>query len=466
MRRISIFLNIFCICFQLAAVNKLDLQVLVNSYAARYNVPDLSMAVLKGKDLFFVSNKVDSAGLKIYPIVDMTSSFTAFLVLKLAEQGVIQLDRPVDYYLPWFAIKDKHASKLITVRNLLNQTSGFIRKQGFENFSASNLESIQNYLAAVELSDEPGTEFHYSALNYQILGLIVSTMSSKPYSALLQDYLVAPLHLEHTSVLSTTINTNGYQYAFAFPFRSNKSLVSPWNVPVIGVQSSTRDLLAYCQLMMNEAVVDQDTLLKPEKFELLVRPKYSRYAMGWYSGNRSNHNTYSHWGLSAGYSSKMTFLPDEQLAVVILSNINSITMVDNLNNSVLDYLLLGKQEVIFPYELLLRVAYLFWTMWSLYELYVYFKLWRWFGYPFHFNFRFLSYYRLFVGIIIPLSWLYIIPRLTTFPLSNIFYAQPDMALCLFISVLAGILLTMLRILIKNRHRDKKKIAEKHEKLAE
>lgn len=466
MRGIFTFCAILCFCGQLTAVDKVALRTLVQQYATRYNVPDLSIAVMKGKEVYFLSNKLDSTGLKTFPIADVSSSFTAFLVLKLAEKGAIQLDRPVEYYLPWFKIKDKNASKLITVRNLLNQTSGFIRKQGFQDFRSLDLEAIQNYLSTIELTDEPGSEFHYSALNYQLLGLVISTMSPEPYDKLLEEYLITPLHLQQTNVIGGPQGSYGYQYAFAFPVRSNKKLDSPWNLPAVGLQSCTKDLLAYCKLMMNEAIISQDTLLRPDKFELLLRPKYSRYAMGWFSGNWSNHNTYSHWGLTGGYSSKITFLPDYDIAVVILSNINSITMVDNLSNSVLEYLIHGKKVVTFPYELLLRVAYLLWTIWSLYELYVFFKLWKWFHYPFHFNFRFFSYYRLFVGIIIPLSWLYIIPRLTTFPLSNILYAQPDMALSLFISVLAGILLAFLRILIKNRHRDKKSRPEIAEKLPE
>lgn len=136
-------------------------------------------------------------------------------------------------------------------------------------------------------------------------------------------------------------------------------------------------------------------------------------------------------------------------------------MVDNLNDSLLNLMFKNKKRLHFPYEIVFRILYLLWTIWSLYELFVYIKLWKKFKYPIHFNFNFVSYYQLFVGIIIPLSWLYIIPKITMFPISNIMNAQPDLAFCLIISVVTGILIVILKTIIKNRHRSSKFIVKQN-----
>ncbi len=133
--------------------------------------------------------------------------------------------------------------------------------------------------------------------------------------------------------------------------------------------------------------------------------------------------------------------------------------VHRMNDSLLNLMFKNKKRLHFPYEIVFRILYLLWTIWSLYELFVYIKLWKKFKYPIHFNFNFVSYYQLFVGIIIPLSWLYIIPKITMFPISNIMNAQPDLAFCLIISVVTGILIVILKTIIKNRHRSSKFIVK-------
>jgi len=462
LKKFLTFIFALLFLFKLVAINQTDMDKIVKFYSKYYQSPDISVGLFQNNHFYFSTNKQDSLGLKAFPIGDLTSGFTAYLVLKLSENGTINLDRTVEYYLPWFTLKNKEAAKLITVRNLLNQTSGFSRDFGFSNINIENQDQIQSFLSKVDLVDEPGSEFHYSALNYQLLGLIITTISGKKYSELLNEYISAPLKLQNTKLVNEQLETYGYQYWFGIPLYSRKLNRQEWSIPASGIQSCTKDLLIWSKFMLNESRIDIQQLLKPEKFELLFRPKYFRYAMGWYSGNWENNDTYFHWGIKPNYSSRITLLPNDQSSIVILSNINSLTMVDNLNDSLLQLMLNNKKLYHFPYEIFFRILYLFWSLWTLYELYVYIKLWRKFKFPIHFNFNFFSYYQVFVGVLIPLSWLYIIPKVTSFPISNIMYAQPDLAFCLIISVISGILIVILKMIIKNRHRSVKYIAKQNQ----
>ena len=461
MKKLLFFLYILLTSIQVNAFDQKQLDEIVKYYSDYYKSPDISVGIIYNNKIYFSSNKSDTLGTKAFPIGDMSSAFTSYLILKLSESGVINLDRTVDYYLPWFTLKNKEAAKLITIRNLLNQTSGFTRELGFNSLKVNDLEQIKAFFSTITLIDEPGTEFHYSALNYQLLGFVMKTIISKNMNELQNEYINTPLQLKNTDFVDSNLETYGYQYWFGIPVYSKKMNRDEWSFPTAGVQSCTKDLLVWAKFMLNEAKIDSLTLLKPEKFEMLFRPKYFRYAMGWYSGNWENNDTYFHWGIKPNFSSRITLLPNENNAIVILSNINSLTMVDNLNDSLLNLMFKHKKRLHFPYEIVFRILYLLWTIWSLYELFVYFKLWKKFKYPIHFNFNFVSYYQLFVGIIIPLSWLYIIPKITMFPISNIMNAQPDLAFCLIISVVTGILIVILKTIIKNRHRSSKFIVKQN-----
>ena len=65
-----------------------------------------------------------------FPIASLTKSFTAQAVMQLVEAGKIELDAPVQRYLPWFRVADPQASAHMTVRHLLNQTSGLPTSSG------------------------------------------------------------------------------------------------------------------------------------------------------------------------------------------------------------------------------------------------------------------------------------------------------------------------------------------------
>ncbi len=112
----------------------------------------------------------------------MSKSFTALAVLQLVEQGALGLDAPVTEYLPRLRFAGD-AGRGITIRHLLNHTSGIAEKDGFlrlpEPFSWDTAP-----FERVHLQSTPGTQFDYSNLNYTILGLVIEEMSGLPFARL------------------------------------------------------------------------------------------------------------------------------------------------------------------------------------------------------------------------------------------------------------------------------------------
>jgi CubicO group peptidase (beta-lactamase class C family) len=133
------------LCFLLAGISPVQRSALASSdgidckaidgyltarlRAAR--IPGFALGIVKGDQIVYLKGygRADSSGRPVTPqtpflIGSITKSFTALAVMQLVEAGKVELDAPVQRYLHWFRVADPQASTLITVRHLLNQTSG------------------------------------------------------------------------------------------------------------------------------------------------------------------------------------------------------------------------------------------------------------------------------------------------------------------------------------------------------
>ena len=156
------------------------------------HIPGLSVAIVQGDQIVYQKGygQADSSGRQVTPqtpfiIGSISKTFTALAVMQLVEAGKVELDAPVQRYLPYFRVADPHASAQITVRHLLNHTSGLPQKADTFLWTDQDdgvLERSVRYLRTVKLA-RPVGNFGYSNANYQTLGLIVQVVSGQSYEA-------------------------------------------------------------------------------------------------------------------------------------------------------------------------------------------------------------------------------------------------------------------------------------------
>ena len=136
-------------------------------------------------------------------IGSLTKSFTALAIMQLVEAGQVELDTPVQHYLPWFRVADPQASAQITVRHLLNQTSSLPQLPGMiglTNFSSrpDEVERQVRDLSTLEISRPPGAKFEYCNVNFNILGLVIEAVSGETYAGYIQQHIFDPLGMSHS----------------------------------------------------------------------------------------------------------------------------------------------------------------------------------------------------------------------------------------------------------------------------
>ena len=151
----------------------------------------------------------------------------------------MELDAPVQRYLPWFRVADLAASARITVRQLLNQTSGIpanSQNEIEEGFLSTGNETLEQYvrdLSTLALDRPVGASFEDANTNYSVLGLIVQTVSGQSYETYMQQHIFAPLQMYQSFVREQDARRNGLAQGYQLWF----------GVPVPATLPSPRDLL-------------------------------------------------------------------------------------------------------------------------------------------------------------------------------------------------------------------------------
>lgn len=150
-----------------------------------------------------------------FRIASQTKTFTAVAVLQLRDKGKVNLDAPIEKYLPGVVTGNGYDGNKITTRNLLQHRTGIptagATPKAKPDGTYDLTEQIRAGLAKKPLS-EPGTKFNYSNTNYLIAGLLVEKLTGKEIPAAITDATITPLGLSRTK----------------FPKPGDRSLAEPY----------------------------------------------------------------------------------------------------------------------------------------------------------------------------------------------------------------------------------------------
>ena len=198
----------------------------VSSQMDDLRIPGMALGIIEDGQIAHLQGygAADATGREVtaqtpFHIGSVTKSFTALAVMQLVEEGKIELDAPVQQYLPWFTLADEEAAAKITVRNLLNHTSGISTYDGNRGFASDeNLEMRVRGLQNIGLREPVGETFQYSNINYGIAGLIVETVSGQTYADYVSEHIFAPLEMRHSYASETPALADGLAAGHLYMF--------------------------------------------------------------------------------------------------------------------------------------------------------------------------------------------------------------------------------------------------------
>ncbi|EEF59390.1 serine hydrolase domain-containing protein [Pedosphaera parvula] len=299
----------------------------------RTNGPGASvMVILDGKKVFTKSygladgeGKVCATPDSNYRLASVSKQFTAMAIMILADQGKLSFDDPITKFFPEFP----EYGKSITVRHMLNHTSGLIDYEDIIPPGTTIPVLDINVLRLLKQQDKtyfsPGSQFKYSNTGFAFLALIVERVSGQTFASFLSENIFKPLRMDHTLAYEqgiSAVSNRAYGYSPEKDgFRRTDQSLTSSVLGDGGIYSSVNDLYKWDQALYNLKLVSKKT------FEAAYTPGKStehengiRYGFGWFLSEYRGLKHIYHTGDSIGFRTIISRFPEQHFTVIVLSN--------------------------------------------------------------------------------------------------------------------------------------------------
>lgn len=346
LKRLHIIFMLMIFLFQLAhyplsvnadtIIKKEAVDEFVTNYIKRNGLPGASIVIVKDGNLVYEKGYGhDSEGnplteKSLMRIGSTSKSFTSFSVLKLVEEGKINLDNPVVKYLPELTMDDTRLQK-VTIRHLLSHTSGIPNPTIVP--PANTLKERVTHLQDWKLMWQPGDKYYYSNPNYWILARLVEVVSGIEFPQYLKNKIFTPLGMDDTlSAINSgdpvTGLSKGYitAYGTAFPWSELEQMFAGAG----GVISTASDMGKWLTMHTNEGKnVNGERLLSKSLLEESYSPQPGspKYGLGWsLSSPNIKPARISHSGALSTIQAQQDIVPSSGYAVAVLLNSFTTTL--------------------------------------------------------------------------------------------------------------------------------------------
>lgn len=313
----------------------------VESQMGAMRIPGLALGIVHGDQIVYLKGYgvADSAGHAVTPqtpfrIGSISKTFTALAVMQLAEAGKIDLDAPVQHYLPWWHVANAEASAQITVRQLLMMNSGLTdaldRKHWADrDTSEAALEHTVRDLSTDELDRPVGASFEYSNPGYWTLGLVVQEVSGQSFETYLQEHIFAPLEMDQSFTSTEEAQpyglATGHQYMFGYPYPTH--FAPPRGlIPSTGLIVSAEDMTHFLIANLNAGHYSQAAILSADGIAAMQQPAIPRgipdtsWGLGWEIGPINGIPAVYRWGTGPNLHGKIVLISESGWGVVVLEN--------------------------------------------------------------------------------------------------------------------------------------------------
>jgi len=359
MHRLHVLIRCFCIVLVLAfplvraaAQGHLSPELrekidkIVSEGLAKSGVPSASIAIVKDGEIVYVKAYGDArveprtpaTPEMRYSIGSISKQFTATAILLLQEQGKLSLDEKVAKFIP-----NLTRSKEVTIRQLLSHTSGYQDYWPQDYVMPVMLqqvtkEKILDLWARKPLDFDPGTKWQYSNTNYVIAGVIVEKASGKPLLQFLSEKVFVPLEMKSVAnidqeKLPETDPTGYLRYALG-PLRPAPKVGKGWLFAAGELAMLAQDLAKWDISIIDQKVMKPSSYAELEREGLLKNGLATGYGLGVQLGNAAGHRQMSHSGEVSGFTAQNIVLPDDRVAVAVLTNQDAARAADQIANGI------------------------------------------------------------------------------------------------------------------------------------
>jgi CubicO group peptidase (beta-lactamase class C family) len=295
-------------------------------------VPSASVAVVRGGKLVYTHaygnahldpDKAATPDMR-YAIGSISKQFTAAALLILQEQGKLKLDDAVGKYVPGLTRGDE-----VTIRQVLSHTSGY-QDYWPEDYlmtpmmKPTTAQAILNTWAKKPLDFEPGTQWQYSNTNFVIAGMIVEKVSGQKLMDFLAERIFRPLGMKSVwdtdQEKLTQTDATAYIRAALGPLRPAPKEGRNWMFAAGELAMTAHDLALWDESMIARSILNPESYNEMFAEVKLKDGKGAGYGLGVALGEDNGHRVIEHDGEVTGFVAQNSVLPEEGVAVAVLTN--------------------------------------------------------------------------------------------------------------------------------------------------
>jgi len=310
----------------------------VDSLFAAYtgsDVPGASVVVIRDGKVIVrraygmadLERRVAAAPETDYRLASVSKQFTAMAVMLLARDGKLRYDQPVRDFLPELPA----ATRAVTVRHLLNHTSGLWDYEDLVPESRTSQLDDRDVVSLVASKDslyfQAGGEYRYSNSGYVLLGMIVARASGMTLPEFLRARIFEPLgmgasvaHVEG----SDTVPHRAYGYSpRGGTFEQTDQSVTSATLGDGGIYTNIDDMTRWDQALYTTQLVDAAALQLATTPPELPGGTATQYGFGWFVDRYRGAKRWRHTGETSGFRNAIQRFPERRLTIVVLTNRSS-----------------------------------------------------------------------------------------------------------------------------------------------
>lgn len=328
-----------------------DIDAYIEKAMRDWRIPGLSIAVVKDDRVIYAkgygvreiekSDKVDENTL--FAIGSITKSFTAASVGALVDEKKMSWDDPVSKYLPEFQLFDADLTRSVTIRDLLAHRTGLPRANGSLLSPYNRAETLQR-MRYLKPAAGLRSQFTYNNQMYLAAGTALEKAARTNWDEFVKTRFFAPLRMTSTNV-SLAVLKQERNFATPHAVIQDKVQILPYDdkdsiAPAGAINSNAVELANWARLFLNNGKFEGTQILSPTAVRIMhgqqtVIPvsslsqklfpstHFQGYGLGWFVRDYRGRKVVEHGGNTDGMTAQIGLLPEENLGIVIMSNMNN-----------------------------------------------------------------------------------------------------------------------------------------------
>ncbi|MBD3415327.1 MAG: serine hydrolase [Candidatus Aminicenantes bacterium] len=304
-------------------------------------IPGLSIGFMKndftwakGFGYSDLENKVKAKPQSSYRMASVSKTFTAIAVLKLMEEGRIDLDEQVQIYVPYFPKKKWP----VTIRQVLGHLGGISHYKDYDiegHFkNHMNTKQAISVFKDFELVAEPGTEYNYSSYGFNLLGAVIEEASGQSYGDYITENIFQPLGMTDSRMESSEDliphRVQGYRLINS-EIKNSEFVDISSRFAAGGTRSTVIDLLKYGKGICEEKILQPETWNMIFSTMATAEGQSTWYGMGWSVSPLKGHFRVGHSGSQPETRTQLLIFPTENFAIAAGTNLERANLMPYVN---------------------------------------------------------------------------------------------------------------------------------------